>query len=99
MELDRQFHLLLAEQAGNSVVVRIIRDLFDERHSPLTSQIRTRFENNDTWVLALAEHEIIYAALEARDPLQAQAAMRTHLEQSKQRWMDNEPRDRSFAAT
>jgi DNA-binding FadR family transcriptional regulator len=47
----------------------------------------------------LAEHEIIYAALEARDPLQAQAAMRTHLEQSKQRWMDNEPRDRSFAAT
>jgi GntR family transcriptional regulator, transcriptional repressor for pyruvate dehydrogenase complex len=90
MELDRQFHLLLAEQAGNSVV---------ERHSPLTSQIRTRFENNDTWVLALAEHEIIYAALEARDPLQAQAAMRTHLEQSKQRWMDNEPRDRSFAAT
>jgi GntR family transcriptional regulator, transcriptional repressor for pyruvate dehydrogenase complex len=92
MELDRQFHLLLAEQAGNSVVVRIIRDLFDE-------QIRTRFENNDTWVLALAEHEIIYAALEARDPLQAQAAMRTHLEQSKQRWMDNEPRDRSFAAT
>ena len=99
MELDRKFHLLLAEQAGNSVLVRIIRDLFDERHSPLTSQIRTRFENNDTWVLALAEHEIIYAALEARDPLQAQAAMRTHLEQSKQRWMDNEPRDRSFAAT
>ena len=40
---------------------------------------------------ALAEHEAIYAALEARDPLQAQAAMRTHLDRSKQRWMDNEP--------
>lgn len=93
MELDRQFHLLIAEQSGNSVLVRIVRDLFDERHSPLTSHIRTRFETNDTWALALAEHEAIYAALEARDPLQAQAAMRTHLDRSKQRWMDNEPRD------
>ncbi|MBB5700798.1 DNA-binding FadR family transcriptional regulator [Ochrobactrum daejeonense] len=93
IELDRQFHLLVAEQSGNSVLVRVIRDLFDERHSPLTSQIRTRFEDGDTWALALAEHEMVYAALEARDPLRAQAAMRTHLERSKQRWMDHEPRD------
>lgn len=91
MELDRKFHLLLAEHAGNSVLVKVIRDLFDERHSPLTAQIRTRFENNDTWSLALAEHEIIYTALEARDPLQAQAAMQMHLERSRMRWMDNEP--------
>lgn len=93
MELDRQFHLLIAEESGNSVLVRIVRDLFDERHSPLTAHIRTRFEDSDTWALALAEHEAIYAALEARDPLQAQAAMRTHLDRSKQRWMDHEPRD------
>ncbi|GGA88006.1 GntR family transcriptional regulator [Brucella endophytica] len=93
MELDRQFHLLIAEQAGNSVLTRIVGDLFDERHSPLTAQIRSRFENSDTWVSALTEHELVYAALEARDPLQAQAAMRTHLQRSKQRWMDNEPRD------
>ncbi|MGU3400499.1 FadR/GntR family transcriptional regulator [Brucellaceae bacterium D45D] len=91
MELDRQFHLLLAGHAGNSVLVKVIRDLFDERHSPLTAQIRTRFENNDTWSLALAEHEIIYLALEARDPMQAQVAMQMHLERSRQRWMDNEP--------
>ena len=57
----------------------------------MTSHTRTRFEDNDTWALALAEHEAIYAALEAKDPLQAQAAMRTHLDRSKQRWMDNEP--------
>ncbi|RCS22960.1 FadR family transcriptional regulator [Phyllobacterium salinisoli] len=93
MELDRQFHLVIAEQAGNSVLTRVVRDLFDERHSPLTSQIRSRFENSDTWVSALAEHEMVYAALEARDPLLAQAAMTTHLERSKRRWMDNEPRN------
>jgi DNA-binding FadR family transcriptional regulator len=38
IELDRQFHLIIAEQSGNSVVARIVRDLFDERHSPLTAQ-------------------------------------------------------------
>ncbi|MDT4865609.1 phosphonate utilization associated transcriptional regulator [compost metagenome] len=92
IELDRQFHLIIAEQSGNSVVTRIIRDLFDERHSPLTAQMRTRYENAETWTFALAEHEKIFAALEARDPLLAQAAMRTHLDTSKQRWMENEPR-------
>jgi GntR family transcriptional repressor for pyruvate dehydrogenase complex len=93
IELDRQFHLIIAEQSGNSVVMRIVRDLFDERHSPLTAQMRTRYENAETWTYALAEHEKIFAALEARDPLLAQAAMRTHLDTSKQRWMENEPRD------
>lgn len=92
IELDRQFHLIIAEQSANSVVMRIVRDLFDERHSPLTAQMRTRYENAETWTYALAEHEKIYAALEARDPLLAQAAMRTHLDTSKQRWMENEPR-------
>lgn len=98
MALDRQFHLLIAEQAGNSVLTRTVRDLFDERHSPLTAQIRNRFESNDTWASALAEHEMVYAALEAKDPLLAQAAMRTHLERSKQRWMDNEPRNEDLGA-
>lgn len=91
IELDRQFHLIIAEQSGNSVIARIVRDLFDERHKPLTAQMRTRFETGDTWRLALEEHEKIYAALEAKDPFMAQAAMRMHLDMAKQRWMENEP--------
>lgn len=91
IELDRQFHLIIAEQTGNSVVTRMVRDLFDERHKPLTAQMRTRFETDDTWLLAFEEHEKIYAALEAKDPFMAQAAMRMHLDMSKQRWMENEP--------
>lgn len=92
LEFDRLFHLLIAEQAGNSVLVRIVRELFEERHSPLTAQIRTRFESHDTWAYALAEHEAIYAAIEAKNPLLAQSAVYAHLEASKQRWMENEPR-------
>lgn len=92
LDLDRLFHLTIASQSGNSVLAHIVGDLFDERHSPLSAQIRVRFETPDTWGLALAEHEAIYAALEARNPLLAQAMMHTHLEESKQRWMNNEAR-------
>ena len=37
--------------------------------------------------VALKEHEAILHALEARDPLAAEAAMRTHLKASEHRWV------------
>jgi len=40
-----------------------------------------------TWTVALAEHERIYRALEARDPQAATAAMFTHLRASEERWV------------
>ncbi len=92
LDLDRLFHLTIAGQSGNSVLAHIVGDLFDERHSPMSAQIRARFETPETWGLALTEHEAIYAALEARNPLLAQAMMHAHLEESKQRWMNQETR-------
>lgn len=92
VEQDRQFHLAIARQAGNSVLTRLVGELFDERHSPISTQLREHYETPDTWSLALAEHEAIYAALEARDAFLAQARMRTHLDESRRRWLDSEPR-------
>ncbi|WP_137131346.1 FadR/GntR family transcriptional regulator [Rhizobium sp. FY34] len=92
VEHDRQFHLAIAAQAGNSVLARIVGELFDDRHSPISTQLRVHFETPDTWSYALDEHEAIYAALEARDGLLAQAMMHVHLEESKRRWLDSEPR-------
>lgn len=92
VEQDRQFHLTIAGQSGNSVLQRLVGELFDDRHSPLSTQLREHFETPDTWSLALAEHEAILDALEARDALLAQAMMRAHLEESKRRWLDSEPR-------
>ena len=83
---DRAFHLAIAARAGNSVLARIVGDLFDERHSLISTRISDRFENSATWVAALAEHEAILAALEAADPLQAEAAMRIHIRRSADRW-------------
>jgi len=87
VDLDREFHLTLAEVAGNAVLSRLVGELFDERHSPISAKISSRFESTRTWRVALKEHEAILKAVEARDPIAAQAAMRAHLQASAQRWV------------
>lgn len=87
LEFDRQFHLTIAEMSGNSVMQRLVGELFDDRHSPISTKLRSRYENMRTWNAALKEHEAILHALEARDPLAAEAAMRTHLKASEHRWV------------
>ena len=87
VELDRQFHVNLAEVSGNAVLARLVGELFDERHSPISAKISSRFETRRTWKAALAEHQAILRAVEARDPIAAQAAMRAHLKASAMRWV------------
>ncbi len=87
VEQDKLFHLTLAGLSGNSVLVRLVGELFDERHSPISSQLRERFDSIQTWQAALDEHEAILQALEAADPLAAQTAMRQHLKASTDRWI------------
>lgn len=84
---DRRFHLSIAEMAGNSVLARLVGELFDGRHGPLPSRMSGRAENVRTWDQAMAEHEAIYRCLEARDPQSAAAAMCTHLRASQERWI------------
>ncbi|WP_204259670.1 FadR/GntR family transcriptional regulator [Lichenicola cladoniae] len=86
VEQDRQFHVLLVAQCGNAILTRIVGELFDERHNPLSSKLRGIAETAETWRAAVAEHEAIVLALEARDPLLAEAAMRMHLKASTERW-------------
>ncbi|CAG4908203.1 FadR/GntR family transcriptional regulator [Paraburkholderia gardini] len=84
---DRQFHLCVAQMSENDVLVKTIADLFDERHSPLSSKLRVHFEGDDTWAAALDEHRAILEALEERDPVQAHAAVQRHLKASYARLM------------
>jgi GntR family transcriptional repressor for pyruvate dehydrogenase complex len=87
VDLDRQFHLTLAEMAGNAILTSLVGTLFDERHSPISAKISSRFESTRTWKAALLEHEAILKAVEARDPIAAQSAMRAHLKASAVRWV------------
>jgi len=87
VDFDREFHLTLVEVTGNAVLTRLVGELFDERHSPISAKISSRFESTRTWKAALKEHEAILAAVEARDPIAAQTAMRAHLKASALRWV------------
>ncbi|RZJ85531.1 MAG: FadR family transcriptional regulator [Massilia sp.] len=95
VESDRRFHLGIAEMAGNSVLVSIVGTLFDGRHSPIGSRLSGQVESTRTWQAALAEHEAIYKALEARNPQAAYAAMCSHLLASHGRWI-GEPTEASL---
>jgi GntR family transcriptional repressor for pyruvate dehydrogenase complex len=87
LDLDRRFHMTLVQMSGNSVMARIIAELFDERHSPISTKLSSKYENPRTWKAALKEHEAILGALDARDPIAAQAAMLAHLRASELRWV------------
>lgn len=88
VDADRRFHVAIAEITGNSLLARMVGDLFDGRHSPISSRMSRRAENASTWEVALVEHEAICRALELRDPAEAAAAMYSHLKASRERWIE-----------
>jgi GntR family transcriptional repressor for pyruvate dehydrogenase complex len=87
VEADRQFHMLIAETAGNSVLTRFVGELFDSRHDPIAAAMRGHTESAQTWTAAVREHEDVLKALQASDPIAAQTAMRAHLRASEERWI------------
>jgi DNA-binding FadR family transcriptional regulator len=82
---DRAFHLYIAEKTGNSVLVRIVAELFDARHSPLSLQFGKHFENETTRRRAVAEHKAVIKALASRNPSAAKEAMQRHLHKAHNR--------------
>ncbi|MFG6432912.1 FadR/GntR family transcriptional regulator [Roseateles sp. LYH14W] len=87
VEADRRFHLSIAEQSGNSVLVGMVGALFDDRHSPISSRMSMRAETMDSWQAALEEHEAILRVLKSRNPQAAAAQMCHHLQSSHKRWV------------
>jgi GntR family transcriptional repressor for pyruvate dehydrogenase complex len=87
LEHDRRFHVYLAEMSGNSVLTGLVGSLFDKRRSPLAAHMRSRLEGQPTWSSAISEHELILRCLALRDPLAAEAAMRSHIRAATDRWV------------
>lgn len=83
---DRLFHVRIVESAGNAVLLRIVTELYDERHNPLFQQLGSHFENSASWQLAIAEHQAVADAIAAHDPAAARAAMSRHLTLSHDRF-------------
>ncbi len=83
---DRLFHVGIAAAAENSVLRRIVGDLWDERRNPLYVQLGSHFETTRSWSLAIAEHRAVVDAIAACDADGARAAMAQHLARSHDRF-------------
>jgi DNA-binding FadR family transcriptional regulator len=90
---DRLFHTRIADACDNSVLQRIVSELFDERHNPLGQQLGTHFETERSWTAAIAEHRAVLDAIARQSPRGARAAMARHLARSHDRFTANWPVD------
>src|SRR5256714_12972471 len=90
---DRLFHLRIAEASDNSVLVRIVSELYDERHNPLFEQLGSHFETARSWATAIAEHRSVVDAIAGRSPPAARDAMAQHLGNSHDRFIASWPGD------
>jgi len=82
---DRLFHLRLARITGNSTLVRVVAELFDQRCNPLSSRLGEYLERDASWRAAVREHRQVILALECRDPAAARKAMQRHMARSHRR--------------
>jgi GntR family transcriptional regulator, transcriptional repressor for pyruvate dehydrogenase complex len=88
---DRLFHTRIAEAANNSVLLRVVSELFDERRNPLFAQLGSHFETAQSWAAAIAEHHSVLNAIAAKSPQAARDAMSQHLSNSHDRFTANWP--------
>jgi DNA-binding FadR family transcriptional regulator len=77
---DRRFHLHIAESTGNSVLLQMVTALWDQAKSPVWDRIDRHFHTPALRVSSQEDHQRVFDALLARDPVAARAAMRAHLE-------------------
>lgn len=96
---DRLMHVTIAEAADNSVLQRIVTELFDERANPLFEQLSNYFESPANWAVAITEHRAIVAAIESRDPARARQTMHDHLGRSFDRLSANWTKANGAAAS
>ncbi len=77
---DQLFHLRIAESTGNSVLLQMVTAMWTQSRGPVWTKIEHHFHTPDLRMASHADHQRIFKALLARDPVAARAAMRAHLE-------------------
>jgi DNA-binding GntR family transcriptional regulator len=73
IELNKAFHVRIAEASGNGRLARVMSDLMDALGRLVRVDLRTRTSAAAAW---RSEHQQILAALEAGDPDRAAEAVR-----------------------
>lgn len=77
---DRQFHLRIAEAAGNGVMVHIVSALWDQLRGPIWARLEEHFHTPLLRQACLQDHQQVFSALVSRDSDAARAAMHAHID-------------------
>lgn len=83
---DRAFHLAVVEACDNVVLLETVQAFWDARRGPLFERLGDYFETVPSWNMAIAEHEKVLSAIQARDADAARAAMQSHMDKSHARF-------------
>ena len=86
LEGDRAFHTAVAQACDNVVLLETVQTFWDARRGPLFERLGEYFESPPSWLMAIAEHEEILAAIKARDSALARSAMQSHMDKSHSRF-------------
>jgi DNA-binding FadR family transcriptional regulator len=86
LDADRLFHLRIAEATNNGALVQVVKNLWEERGSPIFTRLEHHFDTPKLWATAIREHEAVYDAIKARDADGARAAMHAHLDGAAKRF-------------
>jgi GntR family transcriptional regulator, transcriptional repressor for pyruvate dehydrogenase complex len=80
IEADSTFHFLLAEAAGNDILLRIMDSLMDLLRETREASLQT----GGRPARSLKQHRAILRAIEGRDPRTAEQKMREHISEMEQ---------------
>jgi len=73
-QLNREFHLIIAQVTGNQRLIHLIKGLIDDLERALSF---------DPYIIDPTQHGSIIRCLKKHDKAQAQAAMRQHIEETR----------------
>jgi GntR family transcriptional regulator, transcriptional repressor for pyruvate dehydrogenase complex len=83
---DRRLHQCIAEASGNSALLMVVQQLWDQRTGPLYMRMESHFSGKEIWQQALIEHEALLAAITSRNPDAARLAMQQHMKNAEVRF-------------
>lgn len=86
LDADRAFHVRIAEAAGNGALEQVVQTLWDERVGPFYRALEKKLEYPAMAAETLREHAAVLAAIVARNPARARAAMHRHMDLTRQRY-------------
>ena len=96
-QLDAEFHMAILEASHNVVMLHMMRSMFQLLREGVFYNRQVMFKQRTTRSALLDQHRAINAALQARNPVGARAAVEAHLNYVEKSLSDQQKSDRNEA--